>query len=265
MNESEKSMMPRFQISLNVADVEAAVQFYSRLFGVEPVKRRAGYANFVVAEPPMKLIVIEDEGTPGTLNHLGIEHSDSARVASETARIAGLGVPVLVDDQHTCCFATQDKAWARDPDGVPWEVYTVVDDADHFGYNPHGGTPVDAILPPVDIDEVRAALDDPEVLVIDAQGDGKFDVAHMPGAIDMHLDDVLGQAEQLVDHRDRRIIVYCTDAECLGSEFVGTQLVQAGYSNVGRFPGGVKEWADAGLPVESARPADGSAASARDS
>lgn len=250
-------MMPRFQISLNVADVGAAVAFYSKLFGVEPAKQREGYANFVVAEPPMKLIVIENEGTPGTLNHLGIEYADGSRVAAETARIAELGVPVHVDDAHTCCFATQEKAWARDPDGVPWEVYTVVDDTEHFGYNPHGGTPVDAILPPVDIDEVRAALDDPAVLVIDAQGDGNYEHAHLPGAVDIHLDDVLDQASALIDHSERRVILYCTDADCLGSEFVGTQLVQAGYSNVGRFPGGVKEWVDAGLPIESALPADG--------
>jgi lactoylglutathione lyase len=258
MNESEKSMMPRFQISLNVADANAAVEFYTKLFGVEPAKRREGYANFVVAEPPMKLIVIEGEGTPGTLNHLGIEYADGAQVAVETARLAEQGVPVVVDDPHTCCFATQEKAWARDADGVPWEVYTVVDNTDHFGHNPHGGTPIDAILPPVDIDEVRAALDDPDVLVIDAQGEGRFDTAHIPGAIDIRLDDVLIQAETLIDQHERRVILYCTDAECLGSEFVGTQLVQAGYTNVGRFAGGVKEWADAGLPVGSTQRPDGS-------
>lgn len=249
-------MIPRFQISLNVADADAAVEFYTKLFGVQPVKRREGYANFVLAEPPMKLIVIENEGEPGTLNHLGIEYDDGARVAAETSRIAELGVPVHVDDPHTCCFATQEKAWARDPDGVPWEVYTVVDDTDHFGYNPHGGTPLDALLPPVDIAELRSAVDDPEVLVIDAQGDGKFDTAHIPGAVDIRLDDVLEQAGPLIDRPDRRVILYCTDSECLGSEFVGTQLVQAGYTNVGRFPGGVAEWADAGLPVETASTTD---------
>ena len=247
-------MLPRFQISLNVADAVAAVDFYSKLLGVEPAKQREGYANFVVGEPPMKLIVIEGEGEPGTLNHLGIEYGDGAQVAAETARLAELGVQVHVDDPHTCCFATQEKAWARDPDGVPWEVYTVVDDTDHFGYNPHGGTPVDAILPPVDLDELRAALEDPDVLVIDAQGAGRYESAHIPGAIDLHLDDVLGQARHLAERPDQRIILYCSDLACLGSEFVGTQLVESGYTNVGRFPGGVAEWADAGLPVETGQP-----------
>jgi rhodanese-related sulfurtransferase/predicted enzyme related to lactoylglutathione lyase len=258
MNESETLMMPRFQISLNVADAAAAVEFYTKLFGVGPAKRRAGYANFIVAEPPMKLIVIEGEGEPGTINHLGIEYGDGAQVAAETARIAGLGVPVVIDDPHTCCFATQEKAWARDADGLPWEVYTVVTDTEHFGANPHGGTPVDAILPPVDIAELRAALADPDVVVIDAQGDGGFDRAHLPGALDVHLDDVLGQATHLLGRTDQRIIVYCTDLECLGSEFVGTQLVQAGYTNVGRFPGGVAEWIESGLPTESGQPTESS-------
>ncbi len=130
--------MSRFQLSLNVADVDAAVAFYTGLLGVEPAKHRAGYANFVVADPPLKLVVIEGEGDPGTINHVGIELADPGAVGEETARIAGLGLPVVVDDAHTCCFATQEKAWTRDVDGVPWELYTVVADAAHFGAHPHG-------------------------------------------------------------------------------------------------------------------------------
>jgi rhodanese-related sulfurtransferase len=241
----------RFQLSLNVADVDAAVEFYTRLLAVAPTKHRSGYASFVVEDPPLKLIVIEDEGEPGSLNHVGIEHPDGAAVAAETERIARAGLAVHVDDEHTCCFATQQKAWSRDPDGVPWELYTVVADTEHFGANPHGGTPVDAILPPVGLDEVRRALADPEVVVIDAQGDGGFERAHLPGAVDISLDDVIGQAEGVVGDRSRRVVVYCTDLRCLGSEFVGTQLVEAGYTNVGRFPGGVAEWQEAGMPIET--------------
>lgn len=239
-----------------MADVAAAVEFYSRLLGVEPAKHRPGYANFVVADPPLKLVVIENEGDPGTINHVGIEYANSAAVGVETDRIGRLGLPVKVDDPHTCCFATQEKAWTRDPDGVPWELYTVVDDTEHFGADPHGGTPVDRILPPVTLEELQAALADPTVLVIDAQGEGGYNRAHLPGAVDFAMEDVLGQAAVHVGDLDRRVVLYCTDLRCLGSEFVGTQLVDAGYRNVSRFPGGIAQWTEAGLPVEAGPPAE---------
>jgi catechol 2,3-dioxygenase-like lactoylglutathione lyase family enzyme len=129
--------MSRFQISINVADADAAVGFYSKLLGVEPAKRQPGYANFVVADPPLKLIVIEGEGEPGTINHVGIEVADTEAVVAATHRLAELGLPFKVDDTHTCCYATQDKVWTQDPDGVPWETYTVVEHADHFGARAH--------------------------------------------------------------------------------------------------------------------------------
>jgi catechol 2,3-dioxygenase-like lactoylglutathione lyase family enzyme len=129
--------MSRFQISINVADANAAVGFYSKLFGVSPAKQRPGYANFVVADPPLKLIVIEGEGEPGTINHVGIEVADTDAVVASTHRLAELGLPFKVDDTHTCCYATQDKVWTQDPDGVPWETYTVLDDAEHFGARAH--------------------------------------------------------------------------------------------------------------------------------
>jgi len=125
--------MSRFQISINVADAAVAAGFYSKLFGVEPAKQRPGYANFVVEDPPLKLIVIEGEGEPGTLNHVGIEVDGTDAVVAATHRLAELGLPFKVDDTHTCCYATQDKVWTQDPDRVPWETYTVIDDADHFG------------------------------------------------------------------------------------------------------------------------------------
>lgn len=244
--------MSRFQLSLNVDDVDASVEFYTKLLGVEPAKHRAGYANFVVADPPLKLIVIENEGVPGSINHVGVEFESGEAVAAETQRVAAAGLPVEIDDPHTCCFATQEKAWTQDADGVPWELYTVVAETDHFGASPRGGTPVDVILPPVLIDELEAGVADPDVIVIDAQGDGGFESAHLAGAKNFALDDIAGQAEDAIADRDQRVILYCTDSECLGSEFVGTQLVEAGYTNVGRFPGGVAEWERSGRPVEAA-------------
>ena len=129
--------MSRFQLSINVRDAAVAAEFYTKLFGVGPAKARPGYANFVVEDPPMKLIVIENEGQPGTINHVGIEVADTDAVFAETQRIANLGLDFKVDDTHTCCYATQDKVWTQDADGVPWEVYTVVADAECFGERAH--------------------------------------------------------------------------------------------------------------------------------
>lgn len=238
--------MFRFQLSLNVDDVDASVQFYTKLFGVGPAKQKPGYANFVVEDPPLKLVVVEKEGVPGTLNHVGIEFPSGELVADETRRVADAGLRVEVDDPHTCCFATQEKAWTQDADGVAWERYTVVADTPGFGASPRGGTPLDVMLPPVSIDELRAALEDDDIVVIDAQGPGRFDEAHIEGAIDFALDDVAGQAAAHIGSPDQRIVLYCTDAECLGAEFVGTQLVEAGYTNIGRYPEGVAGWRSAG-------------------
>ena len=241
--------MSRFQLSLNVEDVEASVGFYTKLLGVHPAKHREGYANFVVADPPMKLVIIEKEGEPGTINHVGIEFESGDEVAAKTEAVSAAGLPVEVDDPHTCCFATQEKAWTQDSDGVPWELYTVVSDAPGFGASPRGGTPVDVVMPPVGIAELKAGLDDPDVVVIDAQGPGGYERAHLDGALNFGLDDVAAQAAAAVGNTDRRIIVYCTDADCLGAEFVGTLLVEAGYTNIGRFPAGIAGWREAGEPV----------------
>jgi catechol 2,3-dioxygenase-like lactoylglutathione lyase family enzyme len=121
--------MSRVQLALNVSDLEAAVEFYSKLFGAEPAKRRPGYANFAISEPPLKLVLIEGDGAGGTLNHLGVEVEDSARVAEASDRLAGAGLVTDVRSSETCCYAVQDKVWVSDPDGARWEVYTVLADA----------------------------------------------------------------------------------------------------------------------------------------
>jgi catechol 2,3-dioxygenase-like lactoylglutathione lyase family enzyme len=124
----------RVQLALNVSDLEASVAFYSAMFGVEPHKRRPGYANFAVAEPPLKLVLIEtSEGTRGTgsggaLNHLGVEVSSVDDVMAARARFTEAGLASFDENDTTCCYALQDKVWVHDPAGAPWEVYTVKDD-----------------------------------------------------------------------------------------------------------------------------------------
>lgn len=130
VHDSRNPAGPRVQLALNVADLDAAVTFYSKLFGAEPAKRRPGYANFAVSDPPLKLVLIEGGGTPGTLNHLGVEVGSTEEVASATARLAGAGLTTATEDGVDCCYAVQDKVWVHDPDGAPWEVYTVLGDAE---------------------------------------------------------------------------------------------------------------------------------------
>jgi catechol 2,3-dioxygenase-like lactoylglutathione lyase family enzyme len=121
--------MSRIQLALNVADLEQAVGFYSKLFGTEPAKRRPGYANFAIAEPPLKLVLIEGEGSGVRLNHLGVEVSSPEDVKAATDRLSGEGLATRAQDGVDCCYALQDKVWVTDPDGAPWEVYTVLSDS----------------------------------------------------------------------------------------------------------------------------------------
>jgi catechol 2,3-dioxygenase-like lactoylglutathione lyase family enzyme len=125
--------MSRVQLALNVDDLTEAISFYSTLFNTEPAKIKPGYANFAVAEPPLKLVLIENPGRGGSLNHLGVEVESSATVRSEIARLAGAGLFTEEEMNTTCCFATQDKVWVTAPDDEKWEVYTKLADAETFG------------------------------------------------------------------------------------------------------------------------------------
>jgi len=125
--------MSRVQLALNVSDVDSAVAFYSKLFGTEPAKRRPGYANFAIDEPPLKLVLIQGEGKGATLNHLGVEVETAQDVKAATGRLDATGLPTLVQDGVDCCYAVQDKVWVSDPDGARWEVYTVLGDTETFG------------------------------------------------------------------------------------------------------------------------------------
>lgn len=122
--------MSRVQLALNVSDIDQAVAFYSKLFATEPAKLRPGYANFAIAEPPLKLVLIENEAGGGTLNHLGVEVETSEEVMEAQARLAGDGLATATEEGVTCCFAKQDKVWVDDPDRAPWEIYTVLADSD---------------------------------------------------------------------------------------------------------------------------------------
>ncbi|MEO7429067.1 MAG: ArsI/CadI family heavy metal resistance metalloenzyme [Acidimicrobiales bacterium] len=122
--------MARVQLALNVADIDEAVAFYTKLFRVAPAKRKPGYANFAITEPPLKLVLIQGDGVPGSLNHLGVEVESTDEVVSATARLQGEGLACATEDQVTCCYALQDKVWVDAPDGEPWEIYTVLADVE---------------------------------------------------------------------------------------------------------------------------------------
>ncbi len=126
--------MSRVQLALNVDDLQESIAFYSRLFGTEPAKIRPGYANFAVAEPPLKLVLLENPGRGGSLNHLGVEVVDTDTVDSEQTRLAEVGLASTDERDSTCCYAKQDKFWVEGaPNGERWEIYTVLADSPEFG------------------------------------------------------------------------------------------------------------------------------------
>ncbi|MGP0027209.1 MAG: ArsI/CadI family heavy metal resistance metalloenzyme [Streptosporangiaceae bacterium] len=131
--------MSRVQLALNVNDIDGAVAFYTKLFGAEPAKRRPGYANFAISEPPLKLVLLENPGQ-GSLNHLGVEVPDIGTVDAEQTRLAEAGLVSVDERDTTCCYAKQDKFWVQGtPDGESWEFYTVLADSQTF-YGEEGGT-----------------------------------------------------------------------------------------------------------------------------
>ena len=125
--------MSRIQLALNVDDLDASIAFYSRLFDTEPAKVKPGYANFAVAEPPLKLVLIENPGQGGSINHLGVEVADTDTVDSTQTRLAAAGLASIDERAQTCCYAKQDKFWVEGtPNGEQWEVYTVLEDSETF-------------------------------------------------------------------------------------------------------------------------------------
>ncbi|MEV4122435.1 ArsI/CadI family heavy metal resistance metalloenzyme [Micromonospora sp. NPDC049645] len=125
--------MSRVQLALRVSDLEGSVTFYTKLFGVEPAKRRPGYANFALENPPLKLVLLEGEpAQPTVLDHLGVEVFSTDDVNAATSRLADAGLITLEESGTECCYALQDKVWVRGPGSEPWEVYTVKADSDQL-------------------------------------------------------------------------------------------------------------------------------------
>lgn len=124
--------MARFQLALNVADLDAAVDFSAKLFGVEPAKRKPGYANVTIVDPPLELVLMEGGGEPGSIDHLGVEVASTDEVEAATARFAGLGLATDVEEHTTCCSAVLDKVWVTGPDVERFEVSTVLADTATF-------------------------------------------------------------------------------------------------------------------------------------
>ena len=122
----------RLQLALNVDDLDAAIEFYSRMFGVRPVKVKEGYANFAIAEPPLKLVLFSGAGKPGTLNHLGVEVASADEVGAAEARLSSDGLETTGVAETTCCFAAKTETWLESPDGLRWEWYVKHDDLAGF-------------------------------------------------------------------------------------------------------------------------------------
>ena len=123
----------RVQLALNVRDLDRAIEYYSKLFDTPVHKRKPGYANFAIDQPPLKLVLFENPDAPERLNHLGVEVFNDTDVAAAEARLEAAGIAGPTETGATCCFATQNKVWSRDPEDLRWEFYRVIEDAESFG------------------------------------------------------------------------------------------------------------------------------------
>jgi catechol 2,3-dioxygenase-like lactoylglutathione lyase family enzyme len=122
----------RLQLALNVSDLDKAVDFYSRMFGVEPAKTKPGYANFAIADPPLKLVLFEGGGEGGTINHLGVETETADEVVAAETRLNRIGLATTGVTDTECCYATKTETWLTGPDDARWEWYVKTGDADHL-------------------------------------------------------------------------------------------------------------------------------------
>jgi catechol 2,3-dioxygenase-like lactoylglutathione lyase family enzyme len=122
----------RLQLALNVSDLDKAVDFYTRMFGVEPAKTKPGYANFAIADPPLKLVLFEGQGQGGTINHLGVEAETADEVIAAEARLARADLETTGVDDTQCCYAQKTETWLTGPDDARWEWYVKTGDSEQF-------------------------------------------------------------------------------------------------------------------------------------
>jgi hypothetical protein len=144
----------RLQLALNVPDIDAAVDHYTKLFATEPNKRKPGYANFAIDDPPLKLVLFENPDAESRLNHLGVEVMSTDEVAAHQARLTAGGL-APVEENGTCCFAKQEKVWVDGPDGA-WEIYAVLEDSDDFGTSSAHADDFDATFACASVPEAQA-------------------------------------------------------------------------------------------------------------
>ncbi len=122
----------RLQLALNVSDLDESIDFYTRMFGTGPAKVRPGYANFAIADPPLKLVLFENAGEPGSINHLGVETETADEVVAAETRLAASGLTPTGVDDTVCCYATKTETWVEGPDGSKWEWYVKTGDAEQL-------------------------------------------------------------------------------------------------------------------------------------
>lgn len=123
--------MSRLQLAINVSNLDEAISFYTKMFATEPAKVKPGYANFAIADPPLKLVLFEGaEG--GTINHLGVETESAAEVVAAEQRLAASGLATTGIDDTLCCYAEKTETWVEGPDGAKWEWYVKKADSDQL-------------------------------------------------------------------------------------------------------------------------------------
>ncbi len=126
-------MQQRFQLALNVDDIDQAVTYYGKLFGAAVNKRKPGYANFAIENPPLKLVLFENPNAKDRINHLGVENFDQSDVDAAIDRFRQAGIADAEEVAETCCYAKQNKIWSTDPSGTRWEWYRILEDTAEFG------------------------------------------------------------------------------------------------------------------------------------